>query len=43
MQRFKINSADLSVVICVVFMCSDIITQFMITLESFVICVQDVE
>jgi hypothetical protein len=28
---------------CVAFMCSNIIAQFMITLESFVISVQDVE
>jgi len=29
--------------ICVVFMCSNIIAQFMITLESFVVSVQDAE
>ena len=37
MQRFKINSVDLSVVICVAFMCSNIIAHFTITLERSVI------
>jgi len=43
MQRFKINSVDLSVVICVAFMFSNIVAQFIITLENFVVSVRDVE
>jgi hypothetical protein len=43
MQRFKINTVELSVVICFAFMCSNVIAQFIITLESFVISVQNAE